>query len=809
MDERVLYRGGSPKSNPIRYFHLPANNMVWAENAISQYFGNDIPDFTATHRHLHRTLKTETSIILQDRYWRGQLHGDSQSPPHARYMTPMCERVSSSPDHAKLEPNNIVLFMPYLHWETSRRREYIASEIDNIVMTSDRKRAEQEANDKKSRQKDREGLYPDRNTVQHEQSPPITQVNKIENFEEAVDEVVRTSSRAPDQVNILQPLKGFFRPKNALGRYLLAAARLSEGMATYRDKILLRTYLPCDPPIHPRRTLDQAFYWTLKSTKKRDKDQVVYRGTTTNSIDVHRYDEEKEEWPDHEGLKRDCEACLANIRKLSRVVMVDQLWMWVLDESTIITCFPKRYGSNKNDYYAGVHKSIRTRVEGAPYDSIRTVFDLAIIILDECTLTFFDRAKYSSRQPRVLDEFSKAIGNIMNKQTSAFNRLWNWTAEARNIFRSQGYINTTDLHVPLLDINPEGKLEREIEDIIEELDILLSIANIHKDIVQSFIDQAKHILDPTGQLSSKELASGLVQDDMTKAKNWHSFHHRATDCQDRVDNHVKSLLALRTSAKNTADDVQNLLTMKQQQAGVVQAWQAVKQSEESIKQGRSILVFTLVTIVFLPLSFISSVFGMNNSDFGSNKWDVRTQILYIFTISAGFVAISLLFAFSSWVRALVWTIYHRVSTVVVVKTRIYDVILTYVKPTRKLVDETFKFKDKTTMETKIRVLKRRQKRNAARSQPRTARAVTHKVQSNKAWAIQKWKNVARDARAKIAAGNRKSDYVDPEHGCITQPLGKVSTPIPVPTIELSNTPPSVSDPQGSSIAPSSVRRNGD
>lgn len=39
--------------------------------------------------------------------------------------------------------------------------------------------------------------------------------------------------------------------------------------------------------------------------------------------------------------------------------------------------------------------------------------------------------------------------------------------------------------------------------------------------------------------------------------------------------------------------------MKQQQAGVVQAWQAIQQGEESVKQGRAIMMFTIITIVFV------------------------------------------------------------------------------------------------------------------------------------------------------------------------------------------------------------------
>jgi hypothetical protein len=45
--------------------------------------------------------------------------------------------------------------------------------------------------------------------------------------------------------------------------------------------------------------------------------------------------------------------------------------------------------------------------------------------------------------------------------------------------------------------------------------------------------------------------------------------------------------------------VNDLLALKQQQAGVMQAWQSVKQSEETLRQGRAIMMFTVVTIVFV------------------------------------------------------------------------------------------------------------------------------------------------------------------------------------------------------------------
>jgi len=73
-----------------------------------------------------------------------------------------------------------------------------------------------------------------------------------------------------------------------LGQYLLDAARLYEAMAMFRDRRMMEKYLYKDPPLHPRRTLDQSHYWTLKTTKARDRDQVVYRSTNGSSNVSHK-----------------------------------------------------------------------------------------------------------------------------------------------------------------------------------------------------------------------------------------------------------------------------------------------------------------------------------------------------------------------------------------------------------------------------------------------------------------------------------------------------------------------------------------
>lgn len=91
----------------------------------------------------------------------------------------------------------------------------------------------------------------------------------------------------------------------------MALAKLWEAMDTELENRLIQHGLDTDsssePPLHIRRTLDQAYFLNLKDTSERDKDQVVYRATKRPFRDP-------------------------GSGNVTRVVMVDQLWLWILDE---------------------------------------------------------------------------------------------------------------------------------------------------------------------------------------------------------------------------------------------------------------------------------------------------------------------------------------------------------------------------------------------------------------------------------------------------------------------------------------------
>lgn len=175
---------------------------------------------------------------------------------------------------------------------------------------------------------------------------------------------------------------GHLQPDNSLAKILVRAARLYEQMITYPDQKLMEQYLFKYPPLHPRRTLDQAYFWRLRDTRLRDRDQVVYRYTNAQFAhkrrpqppsDVkndrsriftggtkptaHEHSDGNWVWTRHGQYeeKYQCNQCEEDIRKTSRAIMVDQLWMWILDKDTILTCFPREYLRNS---YHGAPASV-------------------------------------------------------------------------------------------------------------------------------------------------------------------------------------------------------------------------------------------------------------------------------------------------------------------------------------------------------------------------------------------------------------------------------------------------------------------
>ncbi|KAK2804519.1 hypothetical protein FQN50_006594 [Emmonsiellopsis sp. PD_5] len=457
------------------------------------------------------------------------------------------------------------------------------------------------------------------------------------------------------------------------------------------DEHLVKGYLsvtnPTASPLQLRRTLDQYFYAHLSSTAERDSGQVVYRYTEKHFSEP-------------------------------KIIMVDQLWLWVLNEDTIISCFPQRWDVWANqpspseaaenviappieptifdpppppaagirvrrspshtqelvmtgrikdkaknepslllewmsgkiskprvamrDSHAGPQKKHsmvleephlkppsvsssrssstieKRRLESLKRDPLNalqmilghlrvktrdpftSVYDLARVIADSC-VGLFD-PYHVPEEYQFFDFFERSIGVVIDQETRCFQHFATRLANT-----STGLTASKEI----FSISTETKLLVEIKDIIDELGILHMILT----------DQAK----PVDELSKLVTDSKKIKNGSTNGENSSPVRnpvlennlHRVEKMQrlanesykalynlldlKQKQNNVSEALSARIQAENTSEQAKaaNDLTER----GLQQAKLARQQAAESIRQGRTVLVFTVVTIIFVrPLS---------------------------------------------------------------------------------------------------------------------------------------------------------------------------------------------------------------
>ena len=321
--------------NQLRYFHLQANNMKWVEDAISRYYGEDGSEFEGHRKSYQRRLyqhstskgESNTEKLLKRELWHGQERGgvDTHMPPHSRQIRPRCAIVPSPPwndapkpvptrrrsvvtaDGNELETysptsqssQDMVLFMPYLHWEIEKRLVRMTN-----VMRKTRQLKEQEYELERSAK--RRGTW---GSVV-ERAAMAARAQRLNSNESGQPDGGGGDGDSPS-----------WRPQSPLGTYLWLASKLYQVIDEAADWRLIGEHLYTQSPLHVRRTLEQYSCWTSEDTLHRDRQQVVYRGTR---------------------MRNDPEA-------IPRVVMVDQLWLWILDESENTPSPPPRHVTPLHD----------------------------------------------------------------------------------------------------------------------------------------------------------------------------------------------------------------------------------------------------------------------------------------------------------------------------------------------------------------------------------------------------------------------------------------------------------------------------
>ncbi len=169
-----------------------------------------------------------------------------------------------------------------------------------------------------------------------------------------------------------------------------------------------------------------------------------------------------------------------------------------------------------------------------------------------------------------------------DKHTHYFHNLRDWVDHAGVVYLSNGKLSVDELKKPFLGIHDEGKLQKEIKDIIEELDIMTFIAQRQKNMVEEFIRNTKRVLCPVesqidwrltsdnapsahGSLSGSQLpkGKGVAQSPPTQSKDetqasstkFERFKTNSDDLMRKIDRHIEELDRLKHGAEATSSSV--------------------------------------------------------------------------------------------------------------------------------------------------------------------------------------------------------------------------------------------------------------
>ena len=368
-------------------------------------------------------------------------------------------------------------------------------------------------------------------------------------------------------------------------------------------------------------------YPSLRNTAVRDADQILYKRTKPGADAQAVKDVPKHNKLHGARSSLNLQSMLGLGDGAAKVLMVDQLWLWIIDNQTVITFFTPKEREEKDNGLsreADIRSQIYQDINGDYANQCLDPWDFAALAISHAIKALLDNA--TDEKLQVFNIFEEYISILTERQTSSFKEFRdNQRVEKIKDMEAQRHVdNHKDLDALL-----------ELRDTEDELKTIEKLIKEQQGCVEEMEKQYRHLNHHHG-----------------KGCNGTIFLHDASSFLAEHKEQVESMLESARAAQRAFKD---LLDMKQKQANIVEAQLARKQTEVAADQSRSIMVFTIFTIIFLPLSFFASVFGINAQEWNGsdNGFLPLHQIFtYMGSISLAVIIMALLIAFNKYTRRL-------------------------------------------------------------------------------------------------------------------------------------------------------------
>lgn len=156
-------------------------------------------------------------------------------------------------------------------------------------------------------------------------------------------------------------------------------------------------------------------------------------------------------------------------------------------------------------------------------------------------------------------------------------------------------------------------LLEEVKDIRDELQ-MLSIIFERQEYVRQGI---KETIGAIGR--QRSWTSGAVQKPARVLED-----HKRT-----ITRPLRDIGRIDRQAERVYASVRDLLDVKQKYVGVIATRYAKEQAEEGPPGGKTLMIFTTVTTIFLPLSFITTFFTISIKELQDREGDQVLALLFV------------------------------------------------------------------------------------------------------------------------------------------------------------------------------------
>ncbi|KAJ3536507.1 hypothetical protein NM208_g5691 [Fusarium decemcellulare] len=404
-----------------------------------------------------------------------------------------------------------------------------------------------------------------------------------------------------------------------------------------RRRALFRAYE--GERFHASSTLDEYYYHFAKDDESamdqdsRNEDQVVTKYLRTQGL------EDDTAWP---------------------LLRVNQLWAWTIGEEWLITASSCASSDEKSKFVMDILTHLRKRTkDGNHWPGPASPADLRNVIAEYCIgvyerkyelcelLSVQDNKDHQisiargnqgdvggggTQEPRkcavenpersIRQIFSDSINTIGRGEADLFNKFCNGSPQdkAQEKMQEKEREQSQEKEQQLTELKEAtekaAKLLFKIKDVRDELNILKTIARSQQKVQ---FGMAGKKLKPTchtchnldNDLTAQYILGDLNELDKAAAQTQEALHTTIT----LQDSQIANLQAEESVEQSRLANIQANESAKQSKLAYNQAEESKNLGELAADQGRIVLVFTLATVLFAPLSFFSSLFALDVETF--------------------------------------------------------------------------------------------------------------------------------------------------------------------------------------------------